>query len=234
MAEAYLIYSELLSRVKNLRHGFSLRSMPEKAFATLNQRTATVKQVHKADIEWTSGWQKGRAEADGIGTLTAGLPVGVFSADCSPILMATLDNNGNAKAVMAIHAGWRGAAAKIAEHAVESLWRKAPGEKIIAAVGPTIGFDAFEVGEAVVAAFPGSEERGLARFLRTDGARRKYLFHLAGENARQITEAAARLKMDCIVDVLDECTFQKKDRYPSFRRDRENAGRMLSFAEFTC
>ncbi len=193
-----------------------------------------MKQVHETGIEWTTERRKGSVEADAIATALVGLPVGVFSADCSPILLVAVDGNRNGTAVMAVHAGWRGAAAKIAEKAVESLGQRAPGAELFAVVGPTIGFGAFEVGEEVVAAFPGSLERGLAKFLQVEGGKKKYLFHLAGENARQIQEAAARLNTNCTVDVLEECTFENKERYPSFRREREKAGRMLSFVELTC
>jgi YfiH family protein len=223
--EIRLVQAKILSGVQNLRHGFG---------PSFDEKTATVKQVHKSDIVWVAEFEKGKQNADAIGTVEIKLAVGIYSADCAPILLASLDRNRKAIAVMAVHAGWRGAALGIAANSVEALWNKSSGVSLVAAIGPTIGFDAFEVGAEVIAAFPECEQRGLARFFRMEGDKRKYQFNLPGENARQIASAAARLKIPCEIEVLSECTFSNPDRYPSFRRDREKAGRILSFIERTC
>lgn len=226
----HLTQSPLLLSVKNIRHGFARTSLPLKERESLQAKTATAHQVHQDAIEWTSHWQKSWARADAVGTTTPGLPVGVLTADCAPILFAAIKDNA-AIAVMAVHAGWRGAALEIAGQAVEALGQKAPGAQLYAAIGPTISFDVFEVGEEVIAAFPHSEALGLARFMRQEGDKRKYRFNLAGENARQIESAAARLKIPLRLELLQECTFLRRNLYPSFRRDKESAGRMLSFVE---
>lgn len=226
----YLTQSPLLLEIKNLHHGFSHIDLPPKERNFLQARTATVHQVHHNTIEWTDHLRKARAPADAVGTATPGLPVGVYTADCAPILLVSM-SNGKALGVMAVHAGWRGTALGIANKAIEALWKKAPGSELFAAIGPSISQAAFEVGEEVIAAFPESEVLGLARFLRQEGHRKKYLFDLPGENARQIKAAAARLKIPVQIDLLAECTFHRGDLYPSFRRDKEAAGRMLSFVE---
>jgi copper oxidase (laccase) domain-containing protein len=136
---------------------------------------------------------------------------------------------------MAVHAGWRGTAQTIAEKsfaAFAAATKEKGATRFLAAIGPCIGFESFEVGEEVVRAFPGSEERGLARFLRMEGDRKKYLFNLPGENRRQLEQAASKTGSTLAVDWLDHCTFSQKERLPSFRRDREKAGRILSYLSF--
>jgi copper oxidase (laccase) domain-containing protein len=137
---------------------------------------------------------------------------------------------------MAVHAGWRGTALGIAgssfrEFSAAVLARQGKAVRFLAAIGPCIQFESFEVGAEVIAAFPGAESGGLARYLRTEEGNRKYLFNLPGENLRQLKAAAEGLSLE--VDGLDLCTVKGKGLLPSYRREREKAGRILSFLEFS-
>lgn len=81
-------------------------------------------------------------EADAVVTNIKGLPVGVVTADCTPILF--IDEN--AGVVGAAHAGWKGAYAGILENtvrAMEKLGAEASG--IVACIGPTIAQNSYEV-----------------------------------------------------------------------------------------
>lgn len=227
--------SALLSSIPNLVHGFTTKQDDAASQEKIRQTTASGKQVHKDNIIWVSQWEKAQREADAIGTKTPNIAVGIYTADCAPILLAAINAKQQAFAVMAIHAGWRGTALKIAETALQNFWQTLPAqaERILAVVGPTISQKAFEVGQEVIDAFPGSDKTGIAHFLRTEGERKKYLFDLPGENARQLKDTAQRLgPLPLSVEVLPECTFFAKETYHSFRRDRENAGRNLSFISF--
>ena len=111
----------------------------------------TLKQVHSAkavrvfakdDLKKVS-----LLEADAIWT-TDNIAIGVHTADCAPILVASDDK----VAIAAIHAGWRGAVAGIALKTIEEMSNilGLPKNRFIASIGPCIGFDAFEVGPEVV------------------------------------------------------------------------------------
>lgn len=70
----------------------------------------------------------------------------VKTADCVPILLADVKSG----CVCAIHAGWRGTVAGIAERAIEAMEREnCRREDIIAAIGPCIGVCCYEVGDEV-------------------------------------------------------------------------------------
>lgn len=156
--------------------------------------------------------------------------MGVYSADCAPILVVALSED-LPIAVMAIHAGWRGTAMQIAAKSLLAFQeRLSPGLRYAAAIGPCIGFESFEVGQEVVDAFPGCLENGIAKFLRQEGEKKKFLFHLAGENQRQLISAAKKSSLPLELDLLPLCTFQNP--LPSYRRDREKAGRILSYIAF--
>ena len=91
-----------------------------------------------------------RPEADALWAVTPGLAVGVLTADCLPLLMVVPDRG----AVAAVHAGWRGSVAGIAERAAIALAEQvgiSPAE-ITAVVGPHIGPCCYEVDEPVIAA----------------------------------------------------------------------------------
>lgn len=228
------IHSALLSALPKLRHGFLANHTPggRDELDRLEPAIATVKQVHKDLMVFTDSIEKRAREADGIATKKPGLAVGVYSADCTPVLVAAYAGN-SPQAVMAVHAGWRGTAMEIARKSLEQFALETGKQlQFYAAVGPCIGFDSFEVGQEVVDAFPGSLERGLARYLRDEEGKKKYLFDLPGENERQLRAAAETLGLRLELDVLEHCTFSARDTLPSYRRDREKAGRILSYLSF--
>lgn len=227
----------MLEMVPALEHGFTNLKISREDAALLDGKTATAKQVHGDKLVWTDRFEKRERDADGIATFTPGLSVGVYSADCAPVLTAALDpTTGIPFAAMAVHAGWRGTALGIAGKSLREFilecGKKKKSARYVCAIGPCIGFDSFEVGEDVVNAFPHAEEAGLARYLRTEEGKKKYLFNLPGENLRQLHLVRKELKASVTVDTLGLCTLALKEEFPSFRRDREKAGRILSFLAF--
>ena len=83
-----------------------------------------------------------RPAGDGIVTAEPGVMLGIFSADCVPILMVDSKH----KVAGAMHAGWRGVISNIAGagvHAMSQLGARA--SDIRAAMGPSIAQCCFEV-----------------------------------------------------------------------------------------
>ena len=106
-------------------------------------------------------------QADALVTALPGSVLSVRVADCCPVLVAT----GDGEAVAAIHAGWRGTVGGVVSDAIRSLCElsEADPESLVAAVGPCIGMDAFEVGPDVLAEFEKSFED--ATLIRRPGRR---------------------------------------------------------------
>ncbi len=91
---------------------------------------------------------------DGLITSDPGILLTIRIADCLPVLLVDTRQ----RVVAAVHAGWRGALARIIEKAVGDLrgvFGSDPG-KLIAAVGPSIRVCCYEVGQEVVEAFHGN------------------------------------------------------------------------------
>lgn len=96
-------------------------------------------------------------EADGQVTSRAGLALGMFAADCLPVLMA----DPAAGVIGAAHCGRRGLERGVIGATVEAMVAKgAAPERIVATLGPCICGDCYEVGgdiaDAFDARFPGT------------------------------------------------------------------------------
>jgi YfiH family protein len=181
-----------------------------------------VTQVHGADVcdvRIGSSFENGvRADA-----LVSDDPTRVLSvkyADCVPLLLASAEG----RAVAAVHAGWRGLIAGVVGAAVKQLERTSgsAASSFAAAIGPCIGFDAFEVGTEVLAAF--QHRMGDAAPVR-NGQRGKG--HVDLRQAALIELQAAGLKMDQI-DTTDRCTYSNPQEFYSHRRDGNATGRMAA------
>lgn len=147
----------ILSKIPGLIHGFFGRSHglekedPEQRkhiftgigedLGFLDQNIITVKQTHSAQVLVVDRpFSKQIPEADAIITQTPGLLIGILTADCVPVLLSTK----NGKIIAAVHAGWRGAFSGIIYNTLEQM-RKLDSSDIVAAIGPCIWQDSYEV-----------------------------------------------------------------------------------------
>jgi polyphenol oxidase len=110
-----------------------------------------LKQIHSDAILLFTNAPAHACKGDASATNRPGLLLAVQTADCVPILLVDPKKH----AVAAIHAGWKGTLARIAEKAVGRL-RLEFGSKpadLLAALGPAIGPCCYEVGAEFVTKF---------------------------------------------------------------------------------
>ena len=161
---------------------------------------------------------------DGLVTKEKDLLLSVRTADCVPVLLADPENG----VCAAVHAGWRGTAAKIVGNAVREMCRNGadPGS-ILAAIGPCIGPECYEVGQDVRDAF---EEAfaDAAKYFRTKQTEpeRKYLLDLAGANTDALKEAGVSEEH---ISVCGLCTRCHTDLFFSHRAMGSRRGTMSAF-----
>jgi len=206
-----------------ISHGFGTRGAPPPA-GLLRPRQVHGSRVIRLSSVSAADWQGGLlGEADAIVSAAPGLPVGVVTADCVPILVGTPSGR-----VAAVHAGWRGLAAGVIAAAIDALAEIAPdADAAFAAIGPHVGPGCYEVDAPVVDALAPRFGDALAAAL---GATRPGHWQLdLGALARCALEragiAASRIR------ALDGvCTACDRERFHSFRRDGPNAGRLFHFA----
>lgn len=140
---------------ENLRHHWALALGALGGAGALDPADlALVTQVHGAAVRHATGGAGPLAtlgEADALITCTPGLTLAVRTADCVPVLLAA---PGARPGVAAVHAGWRGTAARVVTAALEALLALtgAAPSSVRAAIGPAIGPCCYEVGPEVAAA----------------------------------------------------------------------------------
>ena len=190
-----------------LVHGFGTRRADIPARF---ERLATLKQVHSAECVAGAGRSGMLGTGDALLENTPGAVVAVKTADCIPLLLVDPSH----RAVAAVHAGWRGTVARIAQGAVAALGAQfgSRAGDLHAAIGPAIGKCCYEVGPDVAARF---------------GVEGRAHIDLAETVRRQLEEAGVggrRIYMSGL------CTKCREEEFHSFRRDGAAAGRLYSFA----
>jgi purine-nucleoside/S-methyl-5'-thioadenosine phosphorylase / adenosine deaminase len=154
------------------------------------------------------------------------LALAVQTADCVPLLIA----DPRSGAVAAAHAGWRGLAAGVPGVAVRALadaFGSRPAD-LIAAVGPSICAQRYEVDDAVREAFAGAGHNAAPPLRRwfLDGVRTAH-WQFDGWAAARDQLAAAGVADDRI-HVAGLCTASHPELLCSYRRDGKAAGRMAA------
>jgi len=184
----------------------------------------TLYQIHSPQVvEVTAPWlPDARPQADAMVTDRPGLALGIITADCTPVLLADQE----AGVVGAAHAGWKGAFGGVLDATVAAMVRLgAMPERILAAVGPTIGRRSYEVDEGFFARFVERDEDYDLFF--TDGRPGHYQFDLEGFVLARLAAAGVRR-----IEALGLDTYADPERFYSYRRATHRGeptyGRQLS------
>ena len=205
--------SPLLEKIPGIVHGFGTRDEPiagpfQKRWSELKPKWS---QAHATDVVEVRQAGQECGAVDALFTAHPGQPIGVFTADCVPVLLARREGG----RVAAVHAGWRGTRARI----LRALWEKlgSQGESPqdwVAAIGPSIGPCCYEVSEELARDF----EREFAPF--GEGLAVPSYRHL---DLPAINEQELKSIGVIEVDLLRACTMCSGSpgewTYHSYRRD---------------
>jgi len=185
---------------------------------------STCYQSHTADALIAKvPFGEDRPKGDGVVSATPGVVCGALAADCAPVLLCDPE----VRVVAAAHAGWRGALDGIVGSAVERMVELgARRERIVAAVGPCIGPQSYEVGLDFLDRFE-TEAPSSNRFFRPGEHSGKRMFDLPGFVLSRIAEAGVT-KAEWIGHdtCAKEALFFSNRR--AFKRGEEDYGRLLS------
>ena len=233
-------YPELMhfvsSGVKNI--GFTDRENPEiiqynrrslaKAAGFEVERLITARQVHSATVRIVTAEEAGRGAldresripaTDALVTNQPGICLMVLSADCVPVLLFEPEK----RVVAAVHAGWRGTAANIVVETVRVMQENfgCDPQRVVAAIGPSIGKCCFEVGEEVARVFqqlfPGNQ--AIVGLGKQPG---KYQVDLWEANRKELLACGVKNEN---IEVAGMCSVCHPDLFFSYRREGEKAGR---------
>jgi YfiH family protein len=184
-----------------------------------------IRQVHGADVAGASAQRSrpwNRPDADAVVSNDPSAAVAVRVADCVPVLLS--DETG--RAVAAVHAGWRGTMQRAVIAGVSELQSRygIRPERLIAAVGPSIGPCCYEVGESTLQAFrdAGHHPSMLDRWFEPRASGK---YHLDLWTATRDQLEGAGLSAGS-VHVAELCTKTYAASFHSYRVDGASAGRM--------
>jgi YfiH family protein len=183
------------------------------------------RQVHGRDVlRVTRSGDDLLGAADALVCDVPGVPIGVVTADCLPVLIAAPSG-----AVAAAHAGWRGLAAGVLQAAVDALAHVARDvERAVAVIGPHIGAGCYEVDAPVIRALAARFGDALDEAIAPT---RPAHFQLDLARLAALDLANAGLRNDSIATLPDACTACHRERLHSYRRDGPGAGRLVHYIE---
>ena len=257
-----------LARFKWLVHGFSTRQDGSLGFteeatpAAVRRNRArfmgtllggkrkgaqlvTLKQIHSDLIHRLDAPPKAGLQGDGLITNVPGLLLSIQTADCLPILLVDPKH----RAVGALHAGWRGTLARIAEKGVGLMWQHfgSRAQDLVAAIGPGIHACCYEVGREVRERFESQFAYAGELFREaedSDPVREKYPLLFMTARAPGHGEFAPRIYLDLVTANLRQlkhaglraanlhasplCTACHTELLFSHRAEQGKTGRMLA------
>ncbi|MCA0399421.1 MAG: peptidoglycan editing factor PgeF [Proteobacteria bacterium] len=175
------------------------------------EKLLSLYQIHSANaLLVDENWPlSARPQADAMVSAAPGFALGVGAADCGPILFADAE----AGVVGAAHSGWKGAIGGVLEATIERMIEAgARRERIIAALGPMLSQENYEVGPEFEAQFL-AEADANARFFRPGAKAGHPHFDLPGYIVHRLAGAGI-----AEIDNLGLCTYADEARFYSYRR----------------
>jgi polyphenol oxidase len=172
------------------------------------------RQVHETNIQVVDDNSTSGKETDGMITDEKGIILNITIADCTAILVYDPIN----EAVGAFHSGWRGTKENIAKKGIQKMNDnfKTKPEYLLIYLSPCASGQRYEVEWDVAQYFPETTNKINDK---------KYLF----DNKKQIISQLLALGVkEENIEASPICTIADEN-YHSYRRDKENSGRMSAF-----
>ncbi|MFT0859471.1 peptidoglycan editing factor PgeF [Ancylobacter sp. G4_0304] len=185
------------------------RARMARALGVPDGHLLTCWQIHSPDCLIASAPWDERPKADAVATNTPGIAVGVAIADCGPVLFA----DGEARVVAAAHSGWKGAVGGVLDSTIARMEELgAKRERIVAAIGPLIRQQSYEVGPEFVSTLTALDHANI-RFFAPSERDHHAMFDLPGY-------IRARLETIGVGQIDDLCldTYSDEARFFSYRR----------------
>ena len=197
-----------------------------KALGLDAQKFTTCEQVHGSNVAVVDEKLVGKGAlrlddtilgTDALVTNIKDVPLLLFYADCTPVLLA----DPVTKCIGLAHAGWRGTVAKIVQKTVQVMvdnYAVKP-ENIIAAIGPSIGACCYEVDDFVRDKAVGYE----AFFAPVEAKPGHYMLDLWGLNGKMLEEMGVKKEN---ITTSGICTADNHELFCSYRAENGKTGRM--------
>lgn len=168
--------------------------------------------------------QRDYNDVDGMVTNVPGLVLSTFYADCVPLFFIDPVK----RAIGLSHSGWKGTVGKIGKVTVEKMTAEYGSDPhdILAAIGPSICQDCYEVSEDVIQQFQKNYDPSLWDSLFYKKPNGKYQLNLWKANEAVFLEAGIQKDHICITDI---CTCCNPDILYSHRASQGKRGNLAAF-----
>jgi purine-nucleoside/S-methyl-5'-thioadenosine phosphorylase / adenosine deaminase len=128
---------------------------------------------------------EGAPACDALVTTTPGVGLAIMVADCVPLVLF----EPHARVLAAVHAGWKGTVARVAQAAVEAMAALgARPASVVAGLGPAVEATGYQVGDEVAEAARGAFGTDVGEVLAPDGPGH-WRFDLWAANRRVLVDA---------------------------------------------
>ena len=229
----YLAYP-LLEKTGAVRHGFSTRlgGVSTGHCATMNISTTRgddpaaveenrrriakaigvraedmtyTNQTHTTNVAVVEAKDRGKRfmETDGMVTNVPEICLVTFYADCVPLFFVDPVH----RAIGLSHSGWRGTVGKMGKVTIERMREEYGTDpaQVVAAVGPSICQDCYEVSEDVIEKFRENFDKALWPELFYEKADGKYQLNLWRANQAVLTEAGVQGENIAVTNLCTHC-----------------------------
>ena len=190
------------------------------------------KQTHTTNVRVVTEEDRGKGivrpidytDVDGLITNVPGICLATFYADCVPLFFVDPVH----RAIGLSHSGWRGTVGKIGKATVEMMQKEygTDPSDVIAAVGPSICQDCYEVSEDVIEQFRASFDKKYWEVLFSSKENGKYLLNLWKANEIVFGEAGIQKEHMAITNL---CTCCNPDVLFSHRASHGKRGNLGAF-----
>lgn len=245
-----MIKSKLISKYKNISHGFfnKLGGYSNGIYKSLNCGTGSkdnknninknlkkicrkikctktklvlLNQTHSNKVFSIKKIPKKKPIGDALITSKSKYALGILTADCAPIFIFDPKKN----IISAIHAGWKGAYKKIIYKSIDELKKKGSNVKdLIVVVGPCISKYNYEIKKDFLSKFIKQNKKNI-RFFSFN--KKKIFFSLNEYIRSQLKNIGVKN-----IEIINKDTYLRKNNFFSSRRSLKNKyydyGRNLS------
>lgn len=193
------------------------------AFVCSDQtHTVNIRKVDRRDCGKGVVRKKDYTDVDGLVTNEAGIVLATFYADCVPLYFV----DAKKKVIGLAHSGWKGTVGRIGGKMI-TVMEKEYGcnrEDILAAIGPSVCRDCYEVSEDVAEQFLKEFGTGV---LTEGGKPGKYLLDLWKANEQVLLQAGLSKEQISVTDICTCCNSNLLFSHRASQGKRGNLGAFL-------
>ncbi|MCM1126033.1 MAG: peptidoglycan editing factor PgeF [Lachnospiraceae bacterium] len=200
-------------------------STPERMVCSRQTHTTNIRVVTEADCGKGTVRETDYEDVDGLITDIPDIILGTFYADCVPLYFVDKKN----KAIGLAHSGWRGTVNRMGEQVLRKM-KKAYGTQpkdVVAAVGPSICQDCYEVGGEVAEAFWELAIGEWKSILKEGKEKGKYQLDLQKANQQILINAGVPEEQIAVSDICTCCNSKFMFSHRASHGKRGNLGAFM-------